>query len=159
MLRVKFRRQFVILLNCVSLVRISSTLGIHRAPTVALTLMGMLQSSRVAVDVFPVSMFTGWQSEGVRLEAFLWRQLQILLWLPCCVRRCQLLCLLTRPLLSLEMTAQPFYKSTARRCLACAVKAFAVLAPQLGACACSESRLCRHWRSALLGRIEQLTGV
>ena len=92
MLRVKFRRQFVILLNCVSLVRISSTLGIHRAPTVALTLMGMLQSSRVAVDVFPVSMFTGWQSEGVRLEAFLWRQLQILLWLPCCVRRCQLLC-------------------------------------------------------------------
>jgi len=37
---------------------------------VALTLMGILQSSSVIVDVFPVSLFTDWRQEAIRLEAF-----------------------------------------------------------------------------------------
>lgn len=51
--------------------------GAHRAVSVALTLMGMLQSSGVTVDIFPMSLVKDWRVEARRLEAFFRRQLKL----------------------------------------------------------------------------------
>ena len=51
--------------------RLYCSSSLHRAPTVALTVMGMLDPQLKIVDIFPMSLVRfGWQSEAQRLESF-----------------------------------------------------------------------------------------